>query len=164
MAAPSSGTERSYRYPPTPDAERGGTFAGANQTAKNYMQYNQAESYDDDNYSSYASSNYGSDGGGAIHKNDGTQSQMGSQLYPPPSNGQKRGFEVMNQDALVPSPNTQQPILPVDTSSSYYTCPVCATLATKTCSCQYRDAMCSNGHSWFLEQGRKQPGVSIHHK
>ena len=49
-------------------------------------------------------------------------------------------------------------------SSNYYECPVCKNLAVSTCSCQFKDASCPNGHKWFRSiNGIKQIGTSPNH-
>ncbi len=140
--------------------ERGGTGVGPGSMGKNYMQYISGGSYDDDQYSLYASANYGSE-----TARDKPPSSLAmrdpSSLMPPnmqsnpnvpntdPSHSQK-GFKVLNA--------TEIP------RSNYFTCPTCNVLAIKSCSCQYKDASCPNGHAWFLLDGKKQSGISPNHK
>lgn len=125
----------------SPLNERGGSSSGISQLSKNYMQYNDGGSYDDQDYSQYASSNYGHD--------QPTQPHHGGKHSSPP------GFEVLRHQ----EPETSGQVHPIEQGGNYYICPLCKGLAVKTCGCPYRDAQCSNGHSWFITGGVKQLGI-----
>lgn len=143
-------------------AERGGAGVGPASMGKNYMQYTLGGSYDDDQYNLYASANYGSDGTGSMDSNSRAPPSLAindpSRPQMDETKESRKGFQVMNQDAL--NPETKS----INQVANYYTCPACNTLATKTCGCQYRDAGCANGHLWFWADGKKQPGISPNHK
>jgi len=71
------------------------------------------------------------------------------------------GFEVLNRDSL--SKRKENPeVFPI--GKNYYSCPLCQSIAIRTCACQYRDAECFSGHKWFVNgQGMIQIGISPGH-
>ena len=154
----------------SPLTERGGTFPVAAPGPKNYMSYNSGGAYDDDAYSLYAPSNYGNEGKMEIQRNEQQDTQRGpvefhreSRMTGQSDRPSKRGFEVMNQEAVTrsqePTSNNQE----ITQGGNYYACPVCSDLAIKACGCQYRDAACSKGHIWFMNGGKRMMGISPGH-
>lgn len=124
--------------------ERGGFLANQNYGAKNYMRYISGGAYDDDNYTLYAPANYENI---SMQKDDkNSKNDTNESQYNRTENS--KGFEVLGNKG----------------DSNYYHCPNCNKVAVRTCGCQYKDSLCPNNHSWHLDNGKRQSGISPNHK
>ncbi len=82
----------------------------------------------------------------------------------PPENRPMSTLQVGQIERVPPSLGTTQarPYEVPETRSAehYSTCPECKNTAISVCGCEYKDATCPNGHSWFFNNGNKQLGRS----
>jgi hypothetical protein len=177
-----------YQHPSSVLTERGGSAAGrGGQFGKNYMEYSAGGAYDDDHYSMYAPANYGSNGGMQILPSGSNPRFPPNPEMPPEqeevekeiprqgasvdrphsgfsgvsggpgvSSSAKKGFQVLNHPPVKTNMPSADP-------RNHYLCPECGSLAVRICGCQYRDAQCTNNHSWFSIGGHKYPGISPNH-
>jgi hypothetical protein len=129
---------------------------------KNYMEYTQSLSYDDQQYDMYADSNYGvyspqMTKDVSIIENPRKESLQ--PIQPPLPSSIKSQIDKDSNKSIIS--NTHQSIS--KRNSSLYACPVCDNIAISVCSCQYRDAECQNSHYWYIKDGIKHVGNSPFH-
>ena len=127
----------------------------------NYMQYGSIQSYYDDPKTMLYST--------ADYKNTKIidhpiDDQSNTQSNTQPNTHLKPSQYIASTEPIPPLINQQStPITPKFNNNNPYYCPMCNEMAINTCGCSNRDSICSQGHKWYINNNRKELGISNNH-